>query len=66
MLSIAMNDLEHVDELLYLYCWCGHRVRAQLLYSEMQTRDRRSDGHGQGHRQGWGCILNTPLFLAFI
>ena len=22
MLSIAMNHLEHVDELLYLYCWC--------------------------------------------
>ena len=31
---------------------------------QMQTKDRRSDGHGQG--QGWGCILNTPLFSAFI
>ena len=33
-----MNHLEHVDELLYLYCWCGHRVRAQLLYSDADQR----------------------------
>ena len=36
----------------------GCRVRTQLLYSEMQTRDRRSDGQRHGHGQGWGCILN--------
>ena len=60
ILSVAMNDLEHVDEFLYLYCWCGHQARSQDTAAVFRCRPETA-GVTDRHRDG--AAFSTLLCL---
>ena len=55
-----MNDLEHVDEFLYLYCWCGHQARSQDTAAVFRCRPETA-GVTVRHRDG--AAFSTLLCL---